>query len=337
MPTPRDFLSLVVFAHTVFALPFALLSAVLAAGGVPDPRTLLWILVAMVGARSAAMSFNRIVDRHIDARNPRTARREIPAGVVSPFAAGVFCALSGVVYLVNDIMDRDADRRHPVKAARPIAAGQLAPGTAAAAAVTIAAVGLSLAFVLRVEFGWVALAYLVLQIAYSGPLKHIVIIDVLTIAMGFVLRAVAGAVVLQVEIGHWLLIVTVLLALFLALSKRRHELTMLADTASDHRRILSEYSPYLLDQMIGVVTASTLIAYTFSCISPEVVATFGTDRLGLTIPFVLYGIFRYLYLVHKREGGGSPAAMLLNDRPLLACVAIWAVAVVFILYRPFGV
>jgi 4-hydroxybenzoate polyprenyltransferase len=252
-------------------------------------------------------------------------------------AAVVFCFLSGVVYLVNDIMDREADRRHPLKALRPIAAGQLPPTTAAAAGVVIGACALGVAFALSVDFCWVAVAYLALQFAYSGPLKHIVIIDVLTIAAGFVLRAVAGAVVIRVPISHWLLVVTLLGALFLALSKRRHELVLLAHGAVEHRRILGEYSPYLLDQMIGVVTASTLIAYTFYCISPETATKFGTDKMGLTIPFVLYGIFRYLYLVHQREGGGSPSAMLLNDRPLLANVALWALAVVIILYRPFGV
>ena len=262
---------------------------------------------------------------------------DVSAVVSASAAAGIFCALSGVVYLVNDIMDREADRRHPLKAKRPIAAGDLAPSTAAIAAVVLGAAALPAAFSLQPEFGWVAVCVHPAATGVSGPLKRIVIIDVLTIAAGFVMRAVAGAVVLNVEIGHWLLIVTVLLALFLALSKRRHELVTLADGATGHRKILGEYSPYLLDQMIGVVTASTLVAYTFSCISPEVVETFGTDRLGLTIPFVLYGIFRYLYLVHKREGGGSPAAMLLNDRPLLACVALWAAAVVIILYRPFGV
>ena len=252
-------------------------------------------------------------------------------------AAGIFCVLSGVVYLVNDIMDREADRLHPVKSHRPIASGALSPVLAAAAAVTLGTVALTLAFWLRPEFGSVALAYVLLQSAYSWPLKHMVIIDVLTIAAGFVLRAVAGAVVIPVPISHWLLVVTSLLALFLALSKRRHELVSLAGNANQHRRILAEYSPYLLDQMIGVVTASTLIAYTFYCISPETVQKFGTDYLGLTMPFALYGIFRYLYLVHQREGGGSPSEMLLNDRPLLVCVALWALAVVIILYRPFGV
>ena len=149
-----------------------------------------------------------------------------------------------------------------------------------------------------------------------------------------VLRAAAGAVAIDVPISHWLYVLTILLALFLALSKRRHELVLLADRATGHRRILEEYSPYLLDQMISVVTASTLVAYAFYTVSPETVNKFGTDLLGLTLPFPLYGIFRYLYLVHQKEGGGSPAEMLLTDRPLLICVALWALAVAIIIYGP---
>jgi 4-hydroxybenzoate polyprenyltransferase len=254
--------------------------------------------------------------------------------VLALVAFAIFCVLSGVVYLVNDVADREADRRHPVKSRRPIASGALSPGAALSAAAVLAAGALALAFGLSRGFGFVALAYALMQVAYSWRLKHVVIIDVLTIAMGFVLRAVAGAVIIKVDISHWLLLCTVLLALFLALSKRRHELVLLADGAIEHRRILGQYSPYLLDQMIGVVTASTLIAYIFYTISPETVQKFGTDRLCLTIPFPLYGIFRYLYLVHLREGGGSPTSMLLNDRPLLVCVALWAAAIVVIVYRP---
>jgi 4-hydroxybenzoate polyprenyltransferase len=244
----------------------------------------------------------------------------------------VFCALSGVVYLVNDVADREADRRHPLKSRRPIASGALSPAWALTGAALIATGGVAAALWIRPAFGLVALTYLALMFAYSVKLKHVVILDVLTIAAGFVLRAVAGAVAIEVPISHWLLVCTVLLALFLGLSKRRHELTMLADSAVEHRRILGEYSPYLLDQMIGVVTASTLIAYIFYTIDPETAHKFGTGYLGLTIPFPLYGIFRYLYLVHQKEGGGSPAEMLLNDRPLLACVALWAAAVVVIVY-----
>ena len=238
------------------------------------------------------------------------------------------------MYLVNDVMDRDTDRHHPTKRRRPIAAGDLSPSTAIGIAIGMAVVSLAGAATLGQPFLLVAAAYLGLQTAYSGPLKHMVIIDVLTIAIGFVIRAVAGAVVLDVAISRWLLVCMILLALFLALAKRRHELVLLAGDAAGHRPILGEYSAYLLDQMIAVVTASTLIAYIFYTISPETEQKFGTPWLGLTIPFPLYGIFRYLYLVHQREGGGSPSDMLLNDRPLLVCVMLWVVAVVLIVYQP---
>ena len=260
--------------------------------------------------------------------DPSSVLRSIEAFVV-------FCALSGVVYLVNDIADREGDRRHPVKRTRPIASGDLPVPAAMAAAVAIGLGSVATAFALGRGFGLIASSYLALLTLYSAALKHIVIIDVLTIAIGFVLRVVAGAVVLDVEISHWLFVCTILLALFIALAKRRHELVLLADGAISHRPILSEYSAYLLDQMIAVVTASTLIAYIFYTISPETEQKFGTSWLGLTIPFPLYGIFRYLYLVHQREGGGSPADLLLNDRPLLACATLWVVAVVLIIYQPF--
>jgi 4-hydroxybenzoate polyprenyltransferase len=256
-----------------------------------------------------------------------------PGAVATSLAAFViFCALSGVVYLVNDIADRDADRQHPVKRRRPIASGAVPVNVAAASAAILAAGALGWAFWLQPAFGWIGTLYLALLGLYSGPLKHTVIIDVITISIGFALRAAAGAVVLGVAISHWLLILTILLALFLALSKRRHELVLLAEGATSHRRILNEYSPYLLDQMISVVTASTIVAYAFYTVSPETIEKFGTDRLVWTLPFPLYGIFRYLYLVHQREGGGSPAEMLLTDRPLLVCVALWAIAVTIIIY-----
>jgi 4-hydroxybenzoate polyprenyltransferase len=258
---------------------------------------------------------------------------EWPAVANAVVAFVVFCALSGVVYLMNDIMDRESDRSHPLKARRPIASGALTVGTAATAAIAIGAAALALASTLGWPFTATAVGYVALQALYSGPLKQIVIIDVLTLSGGFVLRAVAGAVAVDVEISHWLLVCTVLLALFIALAKRRHEIVLLAGDAPAHRRILGEYSAYLLDQMIAVVTASTLIAYIFYTVSPETQAKFGTPWLGLTIPFPLYGIFRYLYLVHRREGGGSPSDLLLTDRPLLVCVALWALAVAVIIYR----
>ena len=254
-----------------------------------------------------------------------------PVAVLQASAAFViFCLLSGVVYLINDVADRDGDRRHPIKKFRPIASGEVPVAAALTLAAVLTLVAVSAAFWLRPLFGVLALAYLGLLALYSGPLKHIVIIDVLTIAVGFVLRAAAGAVAIDVAVSPWLYVLTILLALFLALSKRRHELVLLADRRPDHRPILEEYSPYLLDQMISVVTASTLVAYAIYTVSPETIDKFGTDRLGLTLPFPLYGIFRYLYLVHQKEGGGSPSEMLLTDRPLLICVALWAVTVAII-------
>ncbi len=258
-----------------------------------------------------------------------------PAAAMTAAAAFViFCALSGVVYLLNDIADRATDARHPLKCRRPIASGALSPRTALVAAGVILVIALTAAYRLDARFFLDAAAYVVLLALYSAWLKHVVIMDALTIAIGFVLRVSAGALVIHVPISPWLLVCTILLALFLALSKRRHELVLLAGGASGHRRILQEYSPYLLDQMIGVVTASTLMAYILYATSAETAERFGTSLLGLTIPFPLYGIFRYLYLVHQKAGGGSPSELLLADRPLLLCVALWGVVSAAIIYRP---
>jgi 4-hydroxybenzoate polyprenyltransferase len=299
---------------------------------------------ARVGSRSVAFSLLRSLRPHQWTKNLFVfaglifSQRLFDASAAGTAAAAfvVFCALSGVVYLINDIRDREADRRHPSKSRRPIASGALSPSTAIAAAVAIGAGALALGFWINREFGIVSLAYLALLTLYSISIKHLVILDVLTIAGGFVLRALGGAVAIEVEFSHWLLLLMLLLALFLALSKRRAELVTLADGASGHRPSLAEYSPYLLDQMIGVVTASTLLAYAFYTIAPDTVAKFGTDRLLWTVPFPLYGIFRYLYLVHQREGGGNPSELLLTDRPLLACVALWGISVIAILYGPWS-
>jgi len=261
---------------------------------------------------------------------------DVPAMLRAVAAFAVFCALSGVVYIFNDLADRTADQQHPLKRLRPIASGRLAPSTAAIAAIILGVVSLAAAVLLSPRFAVLSATYVALLVLYSIVLKHLVIIDALTIAAGFVLRAAAGAVAVFVPISHWLLVCTTLLALFLVLSKRRHELTLLADGAMTHRPILEEYSPYLLDQMIAVVTASTLVAYSVYSTSTETAERLNTTRLGLTIPFVLYGIFRYLYLVHQKRAGGSPADLLLTDRPLLACVGLWALSVALILYSPLG-
>lgn len=256
-----------------------------------------------------------------------------PAAVVDAMVAFVvFCLLSGIVYLVNDIRDQEADRLHPVKSQRPIASGELPVRVAAVFAAVLAVVAMATAFALSTAFGIVGLTYLTLLVLYSIWLKHLVILDVLTLSMGFVLRAWGGAVAVHVGMSHWLLLLTLLGALFLALSKRRAELVSLADDARHHRPSLAEYSPHLLDQMISVVTASTLLAYALYTIDAQTVARFGTDRLLWTLPFPLYGIFRYLYLVHRRDGGGNPSEILLSDRPILACVALWGAAVVLVIY-----
>lgn len=248
-------------------------------------------------------------------------------------AFALFCLLSGAVYLVNDLVDLEADRLHPVKSLRPLAAGKLSPGFARVAAPVIAILALAGSFLLNVPFGVATLVYFLLMMGYSLALKNVVIVDVLVIAFGFVLRAIAGAMAIDVDFSNWLLICTLLAALFLALCKRRQELTLLAGDATGHRRILGEYSPYLLDQMIALVTASTLVSYALYTQAPETVAKFGTDKLVYSLPFVLYGILRYLYLVHLKEQGGSPARVLLNDRPILVTVALWAATVVTVVYH----
>ena len=248
----------------------------------------------------------------------------------------IFCVLSGAVYLFNDLSDREADQRHPLKRHRPLASGRLSPRVALVAAGVMSVAAVQAAIVMLPAFGVVAGAYLITLLLYSAILKHVVIVDALTIAAGFVLRAIGGAVVVSVPISQWLLVCTTLLALFLAFSKRRHELTLLAEGATTHRRSLVDYTPYLLDQMISVVTASTLIAYSVYATSPDTAERLGTPWLGLTIPFVLYGIFRYLYLVHQKHGGGSPTTLLVADRPMLVCVALWTMSVALILYSPDG-
>jgi len=257
----------------------------------------------------------------------------------------LFCGLSGAVYLLNDVADIDRDRLHPLKKLRPVASGALSKGAAIGVAVLLGLVCLGFSVALDPDPKWVgpgpsfamcALLYLLLNLSYSFKLKEVVVVDVLCVSLGFVIRAVAGAAVIRVEGSHWLLICTLLLALFLTLAKRRHEITSLNEVASDHRKILAEYSPYLLDQMIAVVTPSCLMAYALYTTAQETREKYLTDRLSWTIPFVLYGIFRYLYLVHQKEQGGSPTDILFTDRPLLVDVGLWALALVAIVYSAQG-
>jgi 4-hydroxybenzoate polyprenyltransferase len=249
-------------------------------------------------------------------------------------AFAIFCALSGAVYLFNDLADMEKDRLHPTKRRRPIASGALSVPAAVALGVLTLVGSLVAAYALSARFGVVATVYAALLTAYSVWLKHVVILDVLTVAIGFVLRAVAGAAAIGVDISGWLVICTILVARFLALGKRRHEYLTLHGDAAAHRPILAEYSESFLDQMVAVVTASTVTAYALYTMSPDTVAKFHTRWLPLTLPFVLYGVFRYLYLLYRRELGGNPSDLLLSDRALLINTVLWMVALLLIIYGP---
>lgn len=252
------------------------------------------------------------------------------ARVVAAFVC--FCCVASGAYVMNDVRDCERDRQHPLKSRRPLPSGRVPRAMAVALSLGLMAVGLSGAMALGLGFGGLTVFYLLLQIAYTFVLKDMVILDVMAIASGFVIRAAAGGVVIDVPVSPWLIICTFLLALFLGFAKRRHELVLLEGRAEEHRTSLREYSPYFLDQMIAVVTASTVVTYASYVASPEVREKLGTDKLYLTIPFVLFGIFRYLYLVHQKEEGGNPTQLLLNDSPLLAGVVLWIVTAALVLY-----
>ena len=269
---------------------------------------------------------------------PALSKHLFERGPLEKSALGfvIFCALSGTVYLLNDVADLERDRLHPRKRLRPIASGALSPRVAVLLSLGLGLGSLGLSALLGLPFVLCAALYLALNILYSFRLKEIVILDVLSVSIGFVLRAWAGGEAIGVLVSDWLLVCTLLLALFLALAKRRHELVSLTTSATGHRKILAEYSPYLLDQMISVVTASCLTAYAFYTMAPDTVQKYRTERLAWTIPFVLYGIFRYLYLVHQKEKGGSPTDILVTDRPLLLNVFLWAMALLWIVYTSGG-
>ncbi len=247
-------------------------------------------------------------------------------------AVALFCAIVGAVYLFNDILDRERDRLHPEKKLRPIASGELPIPLAGAASALLAAGGLAGAVALSPQFAWAAGAYLALQLGYSLLLKHLVLIDVFAIAAGFVLRVVACALAIAVPISNWLYLCTLLLALFLALAKRRAELETLEEAAGGHRKNLALYSVPLLDQLLGIVSACTILAYALYTLAPDTAQKFGTDALKFTIPCVIFGLFRYLFLIHRHGAGGSPERVLLADAPLLADIALFLGLVVWALY-----
>jgi 4-hydroxybenzoate polyprenyltransferase len=247
----------------------------------------------------------------------------------------IFCLLSSATYTFNDIIDRQSDKAHPRKKERPIPSGRVNLGVAWGVFIILALLSLSASFIiLPFSFGLVAVLYFALNICYSLFLKKVIILDVISISIGFVLRAIAGVEVLvpTVELSTWLLVCTFFLSLFLAISKRRHEVELLEENAKKHRRALEHYSARFIDGMIAVVTASTVMSYTLYTISEQTIRKMDTANLVYTIPFVLFGIFRYLYLVYVRREGGSPSRLLVQDKPLMAGILLWIVAVIWILY-----
>ncbi|HEX5759491.1 MAG TPA: decaprenyl-phosphate phosphoribosyltransferase [Thermoanaerobaculia bacterium] len=257
-----------------------------------------------------------------------------PAAVTrSLLALLAFCCASSAVYLFNDLRDREEDLRHPLKKLRPIASGALAVPVAAAAAAVLALAAVAAALAAREEVVPVLAGYLLLNLAYTVWLKHQVILDVMAISLGFVLRVVGGAVAAAVEVSSWLVLCTIFLSLFLAFSKRRHELILLAGGATEQRRVLDQYSPAFLDQMINVVTASSVLAYALYAIAPETVAKYHhPEYLVYTIPLVLFGIFRYLYLIYQSPQQRNPTEAILGDPPFLINMALWGGAVAWIVY-----
>jgi 4-hydroxybenzoate polyprenyltransferase len=245
------------------------------------------------------------------------------AWVRTILAVVAFCAASSATYLVNDIIDREADRAHPHKSRRPIAAGEVSVALALAAAAGLVTLAVVIAVVLGGWFPAVLISYVTLVLLYSAILKRAVFLDVLVVAAGFVLRVVGGAVAINVPVSRWILLVAYLLALYLALGKRRTELVLLGEDAGNHRIVLGHYTLPMVDSAISVVLGATVLAYALYTVAPDTVAKVGSEGLMATVPIVLYGLFRYLYLLHQHELGGSPTRALLTDRPLLACVVIW--------------
>lgn len=257
----------------------------------------------------------------------------VPEQVLRSLGAfAAFCLAASATYLFNDVLDVETDRAHPKKRTRPIASGAISVPAALALSLGLFVAAAALGWVIRPAFLAALVFYIALTLSYSAFLKHFIIIDVIAVALGFVTRAMAGAIALNVAFSNWLVVCTLFLALFLGLSKRRHEITLLETGAINHRKVLFHYSVHFLDQLILITAGGALITYTIYTCSPEVVRSFGTDKLYLTLPFVVYGLFRYLFLVHHRTGGGDPSSTLLSDWPLGVTVVLWGLACVGLLY-----
>lgn len=257
----------------------------------------------------------------------------IPAAAVKTMAAFIlFSMATSVVYIVNDLLDLEQDKAHPLKRLRPIASGKVTPATATATAAILGALSISLSFILDYRFGAVVLAYIGLNILYSKLLKRLVLIDVFCLATFFLMRVMAGGMISEVHLSHWIVIMTFLLAMFLGFNKRRQELKLLRKNAGDHRRVLLQYSPYLIDQLIATTTASIVIAYMLYTVDPGTVHLLKTTNLIYSIPFVYYGIFRYLYLIHKLDRDGDPTRLLFSDRMMQMNIALWIIVCFAVIY-----
>jgi len=247
-------------------------------------------------------------------------------------ALGLFCLVSSAVYLLNDVADQASDRLHPEKRRRPLASGLLAGWVAYVVSGGLLFVSLVAGLVLSPPFAAILAAYSLLNVLYSVWLKRVVILDVFVIATGYLLRVVGGAVVIQVEISRWLFICTTLLALFIALCKRRHEIVLLDHLAPQHRQVLADYPREFLDMMIGIITAAAVVSYMLYTVSDEMMLKFQGPGMLLTVPFVLYGFFRYLYLVYRRTEGGDPTQSIVTDRSMMVNLFLWAAAAGAVLY-----
>lgn len=247
-------------------------------------------------------------------------------------AFGLFCLLSGAVYLINDVVDLEADRLHPIKKYRPIPSGRLPKKWAIGFAFLLASVSLLVSFELDPSFGRVAFVYFILFVSYSLVFKKLLIMDMIIVALAYVLRAVAGAEVIHVSISHWLILCTAFLALFIVISKRRHELVVLGNGSISSREVLSGYNALFLDQMIGISSVASLVFYAMYTISNDTMVHLGHRKLLLTLPFVGYGIFRYLYLVYIKNHGGSPELIFLKDKAMIVNLVFWGILVISLLY-----
>jgi 4-hydroxybenzoate polyprenyltransferase len=254
------------------------------------------------------------------------------AALKATMAVMSFCLLASTIYVINDWVDRERDKLHPDKRKRPIAAGHLKGPGALTLGAFCGVTGGALAWATGIPFAQVAGSYVALQLAYSFFLKHLVIVDVMVIAIGFVIRVVGGGVAIGVPVSNWLFRCTLLLAVFLGLAKRRHELSSLAGEAVGHRSILDEYSVPMLDQMMSIVAAACIVAYGIYTVAEETIAHVGNDLMKYTVPFVIYGLFRYLFLVHKKNKGGSPERVLLQDPPLIICLVLYVAVAAWALY-----